>query len=153
VKKKGVYDMKNIMLLLVIFSSMMLSACSLLEEANTSLEYVNQATEHINTLRDFAEQAPQMVKDAAVNPEAKQELENRLNALKEDVEQFNKIDTPAIAEEIHQQLVDKNEAVVQEINKVVESGHLAIDKLENTQLFTTINDIITLLDRIEKLGL
>ena len=37
--------MKKLMLLLLILATMMLSACSLLERANNSLDYVNQATE------------------------------------------------------------------------------------------------------------
>ncbi|WP_052947874.1 DUF6376 family protein [Aneurinibacillus tyrosinisolvens] len=145
--------MRKLMLLFLILSSMMLSACSLIEGANNSLEYVNQATEHINKLSNFAEQAPQMMKDAALNPEAKQELENQLNGLKKEIEQFNLISPPSIAKDIHQQLVDKNEVLLQEINKVVENGHLALDKLENSQLVNTINDITGLIDRIKNLGL
>jgi hypothetical protein len=74
--------MRNMMLLFLILPSMMLSACSLIEGANNSLEYVKKATEHLNKLSSFAEQAPQMIKDAALNPEAKQELENQLSRLK-----------------------------------------------------------------------
>jgi hypothetical protein len=74
--------MRRLRLLFLILSSLMLSACSLIEGANNSLEYVKKATEHLNKLSSFAEQAPQMIKDAALNPEAKQELENQLSRLK-----------------------------------------------------------------------
>lgn len=131
---------------------MMLSACSLLEGANNSLDYVNQATQHINKLSRFAEQAPQMIKDAALNPETKQELENQLNGLKKEIEQFNLKSVPSFAKDIHQQLVDKNEVLLQEINNVVENGHLALDKLQNSQILTTINDITSLINRIKNLG-
>jgi ABC-type phosphate/phosphonate transport system substrate-binding protein len=144
--------MKKWMLLLLILSTMMLSACSLLEGANNSIDYVNQATQHINKLSNFAEQAPQMIKDAALNPETKQELENQLNGLKKEIEQFNLKSVPSFAKDIHQQLVDKNEVLLQEINKVVENGHLALDKLQNSQILTTINDITGLINRIKNLG-
>ncbi|MNI62904.1 hypothetical protein D3C73_1182420 [compost metagenome] len=94
-----------------------------------------------------------MIKDAALNPEAKQELENQLKALKERIEQFNVISAPAFAKDIHQQLVDKNKVLLQEVNKVVENGNLTLDKLENSQLVTTINDVTSLLNRISNLGL
>ncbi|WP_063870746.1 DUF6376 family protein [Paenibacillus sp. Root444D2] len=144
--------MKKWMLLSLILATMMLSACSLLEGANNSIDYVNQATQHINILSNFAEQAPQMMKDAALNPETKQELENQLNELKTEIEQFNLKSVPTIAKDIHQQLVDKNEVLLKEINNVVENGHLALDKLQNSQIFTTINDITGLINRIKNLG-
>lgn len=144
--------MKKWMLLLVILSTMMLSACSLLEGANNSIDYVNQATQHINKLSNFAEQAPQMMKDAALNPETKQELENQLNGLKKEIEQFNLKSVPSFAKDIHQQLVAKNEVLLKEINNVVENGHLALDKLQNSQILTTINDITGLINRITNLG-
>lgn len=144
--------MKKWMFLLVILSTMMLTACSLLEGANNSIDYVNQATQHINKLSNFAEQAPQMMKDAALNPETKQELENQLNGLKKEIEQFNLKSVPSFAKDIHQQLVEKNEVLLKEINNVVENGHLALDKLQNSQILTTINDITGLINRITNLG-
>ncbi|NOU94019.1 hypothetical protein GC093_12430 [Paenibacillus sp. LMG 31456] len=145
--------MRKLTLLFLILSSLILSACSLIEKATNSLEYVNQSTEHINKLSSFAEKAPQMIKDAASNPEAKQELENLIKGLKKDIEQFNLINAPSIAKDIHQQLIDKNKVLLQEINKVVDNGHLALDKLQNSQILTTINDITSLIDRIKNLGL
>ncbi|MDQ0898859.1 DUF6376 family protein [Paenibacillus sp. V4I7] len=144
--------MKKWMFLLLILSTMMLNACSLLEGANNSIDYVNQATQHINKLSNFAEQAPQMMKDAALNPETKQELENQLNGLKKEIEQFNLKSVPSFAKDIHQQLVEKNEVLLKEINNVVENGHLALDKLQNSQILTTINDITGLINRITNLG-
>ncbi|WP_063860357.1 DUF6376 family protein [Paenibacillus sp. Soil724D2] len=144
--------MKKWMLLSLILATMMLSACSLLEGASNSIDYINQATQHINKLSNFAEQAPQMMKDAALNPETKQELENQLNELKTEIEQFNLKSVPTIAKDIHQQLVDKNEVLLKEINNVVENGHLALDKLQNSQIFTTINDVTGLINRIKNLG-
>jgi hypothetical protein len=145
--------MKKVMLLIFIISSMMLSACSILEGANQSLQYADQAKEHINKLADFAEQAPQMIQDAASNPEAKQNLENQLNTLRQDIEQFNLTDAPALAKDLHQEIVDKNQLVLNEINNALASGNLALDKLQNSQIVATINDITSLINRIENLGL
>lgn len=141
------------MILLVVLSTMMLSACSFLDSANQSLQYADQATDHINKLSDFAEQAPQMIQDAATNPEIKQQLEDRLIALKEDIVQFNIIDAPALAKDLHQQIVEKNQVLLQEIDQALASGHLVLDQLQNSQIIQTINDITSFLNRIENLGL
>lgn len=145
--------MRKWMVLLFILSTMMLSACSIIEGANQSLQYVDQAKEHISGLADFAEQAPQMIQDAASDPEAKQKLEDRLIALKKDIEQFNLADAPSIAKDLHQQVVEKNNVLLQEINKAVANGHLTLDQLQNSQIITAINDITGLINRIENLGL
>lgn len=145
--------MKKYLLTGLIAITMLLSGCSFLGEVNNSVDYVNQATDHINTLNDFADEAPQMLKEAAADPALKQELEDRLITLKQDVEEFIALkDIPALAEDVHQELVNQNEALLEEINKVLESGNLALDKLENSELFITINEVTSLMNRIEALG-
>ncbi|WP_338785922.1 DUF6376 family protein [Metabacillus sp. FJAT-53654] len=145
--------MKKIVSVILILATMMLSACSLLDEVNNSLDYVNEAKSYINSLSDFAEEAPQLIQDAAVDPEVKQDLENQLNTLVEDINEFNTIEAPAIAEDIHQDLVTKNEALIDEINTAMENGELALEKLENSEIINTVNDVTSLLDSIEKLEL
>lgn len=132
---------------------MILSACSFLGEVNESIDYVNQATDHINKLNTFAQEAPQLIKSAANDLEIQKELETKLGTLKQDIEDFIKInDVPSVAKDIHQELVVKNELLLDEINKVLQNGNLALDKLENSKIFTTVNELTNLLNRIENLG-
>ncbi|WP_394137142.1 DUF6376 family protein [Cytobacillus oceanisediminis] len=145
--------MEKILLTGLLAILMLLSGCSFLGEVNNSIDYVNQATEHINTLNEFSEEAPQMLKEAAADPALKQELEDRLVTLKQDVEDFIALkDIPTLAEDIHQELVSQNKALLAEINIVLENGNLALDKLENSELFSTINEVTSLINRIEALG-
>ena len=131
---------------------LILSACSFLDEVNGSINYVETATTHIEKLSTFAEEAPALMQEAVTNPEVQQELETQLTTLKTDVETFiNLGEIPAIADTIHQELVSKNEFLLEEINKVLENGHLALDQLENSQLITTANEITILMDRIKNL--
>lgn len=145
--------MKKINFFLIIALSMILSACSFLGEVNESIDYVNQATDHINKLNTFAQEAPQLIKSAANDLEIQKELETKLGTLKQDIEDFIKInDVPSVAKDIHQELVVKNELLLDEINKVLQNGNLALDKLENSKIFTTVNELTNLLNRIENLG-
>lgn len=145
--------MRKLMILVLVLSTMTLSACSLFQEANNSLQYADQAKEHLNSLAQFAEEAPQMIQEAATNPETKQKLEDQLTALKKEIEQFNLIDAPAIAKDLHQQLVEKNQVLLQEINQALANGNLALDQLQNSPFISTINDITSFMNRIENLGL
>lgn len=144
--------MKKMKILLLIVLAMTLSACSFLEEVNNSLDYVNTATTHINNLSAFAEAAPQMMEDAVTNPETLKELETKLSTLKVQIEEFIALgNIPTIAESIHQELVAKNEALLAEINAVMENGNLVIEQLENSQIVTTITEVTTLLNQLENL--
>ncbi|WP_102275508.1 DUF6376 family protein [Cytobacillus massiliigabonensis] len=145
--------MKKLNLLIAVLVSLLVSGCSFLGEVNDSLEYANKATEHINTLSNFAETAPQMIQEAAANGEAKVELENQINTLIEKMENFNAIDPPTIAEDIHQQLVEKNEIIIKEMNQVMGDGEILLDQIESTEIFTTINEITALLNQLKELGL
>jgi PBP1b-binding outer membrane lipoprotein LpoB len=145
-------DMKKLIVIVAIISSVLLSGCSLLEEVNNSLEYANKATEHINTWQDFGQKAPQMIQEAATNPETKLELEAELNALLEEIDEFNQTEPPAIAADLHQQIVEKNEALQEIINDAMVNGELALEELQNSELITTINEITKLMNLVEDLG-
>jgi hypothetical protein len=132
--------------------SIVLSGCSLVGEVNQSLEYANEATAYLTELSQFAEEAPQLIQDAATDSQAREELENSLNTLKQDIEEFNNTEAPAIAQDIHEQLVSKNEQLLAEIEKATENGELLIDQLENSTIFNTINEINELINQLEQLG-
>lgn len=145
--------MKKVLCLFAILATMLLSACSIADEVNNSLEYVNEAKDYIHSLSEFGEQAPQLIQDAAVDQDARAELETQLNTIVEKAEEFNKLEAPAIAEDIHQDLVSKNEVLLDEINNVMSDSELALDKLENSELVKSINDVTSLLENIENLEL
>ena len=145
--------MKKVHFFLIIAVSLFLNACSFLGEVNDSIDYVNQATDHVNKLNNFAEEAPQLIEQAANDLEIQKELETKLVTLKQDIEAFITINNvPSVAKDIHQELVVKNELLLGEINEVLQNGHLALDKLENSQIFTTVNEVTSLLNRIKNLG-
>ncbi len=144
--------MRKLILVTTLLSSILLSGCSVLEEVNSSLAYVNKATEHINTWQDFGQEAPQMIQEAATNANAKEELEAELNTLLNEIDEFNSTDAPAIAEGIHQQIVEKNEALKGVIESSMENGELALDNLQESELFTLINEVTTMMNLLEDLG-
>lgn len=139
---------------MIILSSLIwLSACSLLEGVNNTVDYVNTTTGHIEKLSNFSEEAPQLFQEAVNDPAVREELESQLVTLKGDIETFiNMEEIPAIAEGIHQELVDKNKVLLEEINKLVDNGNLVIDQIQNSQIIRTINEVTQLLNRIENLG-
>lgn len=144
--------MRKIILVTTLLASILLSGCSVLEEVNNSLNYVNKATEHINTWQDFGQEAPQMIQDAATDANAKKELETELDTLLNEIDEFNETEAPAIAEGVHNQIVEKNEALKGTIESSIVNGELALDKLEQSELFTLINEVTSMMNLLEDLG-
>ncbi|WP_430788060.1 DUF6376 family protein [Virgibacillus flavescens] len=144
--------MKKLTTSILVSALLVLSGCSLLEEANNSLNYVNESTDYINELSTFAEDTSSLVSEAATNSEAKAELEAQLTSLKENIEAYNGIEVPALAEDIHQELKAKNKQLEEAVNNVLQNGELAVDKLEQSEIYKTINEITGLMDQIEQLG-
>jgi PBP1b-binding outer membrane lipoprotein LpoB len=146
--------MKKTIIIFIVVSTMLLSACSFLNEVNDSVDYVNQATEHIIALTDFANEAPQLLQEAALDEAKLQELEDKQFEVKASIEEFIVTeDIPAVAKDIHQELVAKNEELLAQINQVVVDGHVALNKLQDSEILSTIENVQGLLSRLEKLGL
>ncbi|MRG86833.1 DUF6376 family protein [Salinibacillus xinjiangensis] len=138
---------------LFILLTILLTGCSLFNEVNESLDYVNETKDYIQTLSDFGAEAPQLIEEANSNPEVEQELQQQLEGLQGEVDQFLQMEPPAVAEDLHQQLVNHSENLETTINQVMENGNIAIEQLENSQLIRTINEINNLLNQLENLQL
>ncbi|MFC4559012.1 DUF6376 family protein [Virgibacillus kekensis] len=134
--------MKKILLMIVAIAT--LSGCSMLEEANDSLNYVNEATEYINELSTFAEEATSL--NAA-------ELESRLVSLKSEIEEFMALEAPTVAEDLHAELENKSQVLLEEINTAMENGEIAVEQLEQSEIYQTINNITDLMKQVENLGI
>ncbi|WP_188456310.1 DUF6376 family protein [Virgibacillus oceani] len=136
--------MKKQLALNMVIVFFVLSGCSMLEDANNSLNYVNESTEYINNLRTFAE-------DAASLEGA--DLEARLEKLKGNIQDFLELEAPDFAANVHKELEAKSQVLLDATNNVLQSGEIAIDQLQQSEIFQTIGNITDLLNQIEQLGL
>jgi len=137
---------------MMMITGSLLSGCSMLGEVNETLDYANTTMSHLENLNSFAEEAPQMVQAAMTDSEMKEELEAQLVTIQQDIEEFISLtDIPEVAENIHQELVTKNEALLAEVNKVLDNGQLALEKIENSELLTTAQEVSSLMTQVEGL--
>ena len=97
--------LKKIMTTIGLTGMVLLSGCSLLGEVNNTLEYATTTTEYIDTANNFANEVTELANDAVANEEARQQLEEELTAMKAKIQEFNETEAPAIAEDIHNQIV------------------------------------------------
>ena len=83
-----------------------------------------------------------------------QQLEDELTAMKAEIQEFNQTEAPAIAEDIHNQIVNTNGKLEDGIDMYldnIENGKLDPAILNDSEIITTINEISNLMNQIEKL--
>lgn len=151
---QGEKRMKKKILAFGMMGMVFLSGCSLLGEVNDSLEYANATTEYMNTAQDFANEVPELANNAVASEEARQQLEEELTLMKEEINEFNNIEAPAVAEDLHAQIVSTNEKLEEGIDLYlinIENGQLDPTILENSEILTTVNEVSSLVEQIEKL--
>ncbi|MHC0036884.1 DUF6376 family protein [Pseudoneobacillus sp. C159] len=134
---------------------LMISGCSLLNEATNTVTYIKEATEFLGKTTKFANDAPKLAQKAVNDPNAAKELEKMLLAMKEDMDAFNGLTAPEVAADLHQQIISNNTTIAQGIDLYlanIKNGKLDPSILENTELFQTVQDISTIIDQIKQLG-
>jgi hypothetical protein len=147
--------MKVKWMIIVLTAVIGLSGCSFLEEVNGTIDYVNQATDYVNEATEFANEVPAMAEQAITDPQALADLETRLLEMKQEIEAFNGLEAPNLAEDLHQQVMEQNNRALEGINVFlsnIENGELDPALLENTELFTTLQELTELSNQIQQLG-
>lgn len=145
----------KIKLLLLILAIGLLSGCSLLDKVNQSLNYVDEATQFINSGTQLAEQLPVLAGQAVTDPEARTALKNELTEMKAKIEAFNKLEPPAFAKSVHQQLLGYNETLMKEINSYLEQiklGQIDWKAITDSQLVQTLDQVTQILDKVQNLS-
>lgn len=147
--------MKKISILFGLLGAILLSGCSILGEVNNSIDYADQATSYLDKASKFAEDVPQMAQDAVTNQEVRGNLEKELIAMKEEIKTFNETKAPSIAEDIHNQIVEYNEKLNSGIDSYlqnIENGKWDPAILEDSEIMKTLNELTSLMNKIENLG-
>ncbi|MEH7501591.1 DUF6376 family protein [Neobacillus drentensis] len=146
--KKKLFVLSTMMVLL-------LSGCSLLNDAKDTLTYVNDAKDYLDKATAFANEAPSVAQLAVGDQQAATKLKTMLEVMKQEINSFNKLQAPEIAVDLHQQIVDQNNKLAAGIDvylKNMKNGLLDPSVLENTELLQSVQEITGILDQIKQLG-
>ncbi|WP_281886300.1 DUF6376 family protein [Paenibacillus sp. YYML68] len=142
-------------ILAAVLTMTMLTGCSLLEGVNRSVSYAEQATTYMNDAASFAERVQTIAQQAAADPEARERLKQELLQMKDKIVQFNALEAPPLAKELHSQLVALNETLLTDINRFLEQINQKLDlqAVQDSQIFQTIQQITQIMQKLEQLGL
>ncbi|WP_144649692.1 DUF6376 family protein [Bacillus cereus] len=147
--------MKIKSILLVCIVSIGLMGCSLVEQGKNSIDYSQQATDYVNGISAFANDAPALAEKAVNDSEARKELETKLSEIKQDIPAFNELTPPDVAKDLHQQIVGYNEKLNTLIDTAmtkIEEGKVNVEEFKNSELMQTVDQVRELKDKVQNLG-
>lgn len=142
---------------IMLSGTLVLSGCSgLLEQVNDTTTYVTEANEYVSEVQQFTEEFPKLAQEAVQNVAKTADLTQQLESLKADIQSFNDVTAPKVAEDLHAQIVEKNQLLSEEIQIILQQ--LKADQidlasiLENQEgLIHQLQQAMSLLNNIEQL--
>ncbi|GLJ01033.1 DUF6376 family protein [Bacillus sp. YKCMOAS1] len=149
--------MKKYVLAFLFSATLVLSGCSgLLDQVNDTTTYVTEANDYVTDIQQFTEDFPKLAEEAVQNAAKKAELTQQLESLKSDIQDFNEVTAPKMAEDLHAQIIEKNKVLSEEIQTYLQqlkAGDIdAASILEDQQgLMKQLQQSVNLLQDIEQL--
>lgn len=145
----------KIMLPVMMASSLLLlSACSIVEQANQSLNYVSGATDYIEQVSSAGNELQQLAADAVNNPDLTGQIQEKIDQIQAEARTFSEMSAPAIGENIHENLVGYNNQLTEVVNQfettIAEQG-ITAENWEQTGIPELINNINSLKDPLSGL--
>lgn len=138
----------------IALSAVLLSGCSLLEDVNSTLQYVNEATEYAAEADSFINEVPELAEQAVIDPAVISNLEERLVLMKEDINEFNELEAPGVATDLHRQVEEYNAQALEGIDTILgalDQGVIDPAFLEETEVFRTFQEIQSIINQVEQL--
>ncbi|MBS4748728.1 DUF6376 family protein [Bacillus altitudinis] len=149
--------MKQYVMAFLFTGTFLLSGCSgLLDQVNDTTTYVTEANEYVTDIQQFTEDFPQLAEEAVQDAAKRADLTQQLESLKADIQEFNELTAPSIAEDLHAQIIEKNKVLSEEIQTYLQQLKMdnfdAAAILEDQQgLMKQLQQSVNLLQDIEQL--
>ncbi|KML04613.1 lipoprotein [Bacillus stratosphericus] len=149
--------MKQYVMAFLFTGTFLLSGCSgLLDQVNDTTTYVTEANEYVLDIQQFTEDFPHLAEEAVQDAAKRADLTQQLESLKADIQEFNELTAPSIAEDLHAQIIEKNKVLSEEIQTYLQQLKMdnfdAAAILEDQQgLMKQLQQSVSLLQDIEQL--
>ena len=88
---------------------MLLTAgCGIIEEAGQTLNFATETTDYLQSLTEFGQDMNALAEQAVTDLDARTDLKERLLALKEQVINYEGLQVPDYAKDLHQSIAEYN---------------------------------------------
>ncbi|QYR19425.1 hypothetical protein KZ483_15985 [Paenibacillus sp. sptzw28] len=146
--------MKSLLATMLLAVPLLLGGCSLLEEVNRSLDYADEASNYVQQLGSYGQDARNLAEQAVSDLDARTNLEQKLTAMKEEASRFTQVQAPEYAQELHAKIADYNSRLNEGIDSVladIKNGIYNNQTLQNAGVIDVLNQIDETLTQIKEL--
>jgi hypothetical protein len=128
------------------------SGCGIMDQVGQTVNFASETTNYLQSLTDFGQDMNALAEQAMNDLDARTDLKERLLALKEQVIQYETLQVPDYAKELHQQVTAYNETLQQGLDQALTNIEQGRAVFESTGIPDTINKINELLGQINQLA-
>ncbi|WP_138751467.1 DUF6376 family protein [Paenibacillus sinopodophylli] len=142
---------KRSVAMLMIAVMLMTAGCGIIEEVGQTVNFATETTDYLQSLTDFGQNMNGLAEQAMNDLDARTNLKQQLVALKDQVIQYEGLQVPDYAKDLHQSIADYNATLQKGIDQAltnIEQGRAVFD---STGIPDTINKINELLNQINQL--
>lgn len=144
--------MKKLRFISFISIFVLIIGCSAIENTTNTINYIKEASDYAITVSDFYQNVPGLIQQAASDPQAKEELDQKIMEMKEAIESFNELEVPPDPmAHYHEIIVGHNEQLLSIIDSYIESGMDDVDILTNADLIQAMKDISSAIEDIKNI--
>ncbi|RIX53713.1 hypothetical protein D3P08_09855 [Paenibacillus nanensis] len=144
--------MKRLFVWLMAVTLMVAPGCGILEEVNQGVSFATETTEYMNSLTEFGQEMNGMAEQALTDLTAQANLVERLEQLKEQIVNYDALQVPDYAKDLHASIVSYNEQLQQGIDQALANIEAGKAAFESTGIPDTVSQINELLDQLNSLA-
>lgn len=100
--------MKRILAIIACLIIAILGGCAASDGGNDLKEYTAEASQYLEKAADFAKEASLKAEEAVHDEQAKEELKSNLEEMKNEINEFSKVEAPKVADGFHKNVVEKS---------------------------------------------
>ena len=142
-------------LALILVAAAMLTGCSVVEQIDRSVNYTSEAAAYVEQAEAFARELHELAKQAVNDPAMHDKLVAELESMKTRIVEFNALEAPQIAADVHAKIQDYNAMLDREIDQALNAlmnDIPAVQAIQDSQIVQTLTDITRLIEQINNLG-
>ncbi|MBY0013858.1 DUF6376 family protein [Paenibacillus typhae] len=143
--------MKKYGLSLLLLILLIVPGCGFAEKVENSVTFASDTASYMQALTEFGQEMETLATDAATDPQAKEALMERLNALKEQISDYANLQVPDYAADLHQSITGYNDKLQQGLDQAATNLEEGKAAFESTGIPETISQINGLLNEISQL--
>lgn len=137
---------------MLLLSIMLLTAgCGIIEEVGQTVNFATETTDYLQSLTEFGQDMNTLAEQAVTDLDARTDLKDQIVALKEQVINYEGLQVPDYAKELHQSISEYNSMLQQGLDQALTNIEQGRAVFESTGIPDTINKINELLNQINQL--